>query len=56
MALFSQSFELHDDVTVLNFMDLAQVDNESELKQVGLQSSRRQTVCTCAMYRGELPQ
>ena len=44
MALFSQSFELHDDVTVLNFMDLAQVDNERELKQVGLQSSRRQTV------------
>ena len=52
MALFSQSFELHDDVTVLNFMDLAQVDNESELKQVGLQSSktpnRARAPCTVA--------
>jgi hypothetical protein len=31
-----KSFELHDDVTVLEFMQMAQVENEQELRQVSL--------------------
>ena len=29
-----KSFELHDDVTVLEFMQMSQVENEQELRQV----------------------
>lgn len=34
MLSCDRSFELHDDVTVLEFMRMAQVENEAELRQV----------------------
>jgi len=34
MMSCDKSFELHDDVTVLEFMEMAKVENEEELRQV----------------------
>ena len=34
MLYFDRSFELHDDVTVLEFMRMAQVEDEAELRRV----------------------